>query len=46
MVAAQEASDRVGQEKGLEGLLGLSQGYYASLLPLRFPGEQGYGGGT
>jgi len=46
MVATQEASDRAGQEERLEGLLGLFERHYASLLPLRFTGEQGHGGGT
>lgn len=46
MAAAQETSDRAGQEEGLERLLGLLEGYHASLLPLRFTGKQGHGGGT
>lgn len=46
MVVAQEAPDRAGQEERLEGLLGVFEGHHASLLPLRFTGEQGHGGGT
>lgn len=46
MVAAQEASDRAGQEERLEGLLGLLEGHHASILPLRLPGEQGHGSGA
>lgn len=46
VVAAQEASDRAGQEERLERLLGLSQGHHAPLLPLRLPGEPCHGGGT
>lgn len=46
MAAAQETPDRVGQEERLEGLLGMPEGHYPPLLPLRLPGEQSDGGGA
>lgn len=46
VVAAEEASNRVGTETRLEGILGVLEGHHSALLPLRFTRGPVGGGGA